>query len=65
MAPLAGRESMKSVIEVRSLNSEVTSKPNNAEDSSKGRDSLALTPVGGHLLREDVHYEKSAEGVHA
>jgi len=26
---------------------------------------LALTPVGERLLREDVHYEKSADGVHA
>lgn len=26
---------------------------------------MALTPTGGHLVREDVHYGKSASGVHS
>ncbi len=26
---------------------------------------LAMTPIGERLLREDIHYGKSADGVHA
>ena len=29
------------------------------------RAELALTPFGGHLVREDVHYGKHASGVHS